>query len=72
MAKGTSGRIVIEVEPDFKEELYTVLGKEGMNMKNWFIANAEFFMKSRSQMSLGFGVEEEQPVYNSRKGGDSQ
>jgi len=71
MAKGTSGRIVIEVEPDFKKELYIVLGKEGINMKSWFLANAEVFLKNRSQMSLGFNIEEEQPDYNSIKGSGS-
>jgi len=62
MPKGSSGRIVIEVEPDFKDELYTVLEKEGLNMKSWFIANAQFFLQNRSQLSLNF-VREEEPNY---------
>ncbi|MDP7445145.1 MAG: hypothetical protein QGF64_05690 [Candidatus Poseidoniia archaeon] len=69
MPKGSSGRIVIEVEPDFKDELYTVLEKEGLNMKSWFVANAQFFLKNRSQMSLGF-VQEEEPDY--KRGGKNK
>jgi len=64
MPKGSSGRIVIEVEPGFKNELYTVLDKEGMSMKSWFLANAQFFLKNRSQLSLDF-VREEEPDYKS-------
>jgi len=62
MAKGNSGRIVIEVEPEFKQELYDVLEKENLKLKHWFIANAQFFLKNRSQMSLDF-VRENEPDY---------
>lgn len=52
MAKGNSGRIVIEIEPSIKDELYTALKKEDLNMKEWFLSNAEEFLKNRSQMKL--------------------
>lgn len=52
MAKGNSGRIVIEIDPSFKDELYTALKKEELNMKEWFLTSAEQFLKNRSQMNL--------------------
>lgn len=52
MAVGKSGRIVLEVEPEFKRELYDALHKEGKGLKQWFLENAEAFLKDKSQLSL--------------------
>lgn len=52
MSIGTSGRIVIEVEPDLKRALYSNLAVRGLTLKEWFIANAELFIKDESQMKL--------------------
>jgi len=52
MAKGSSGRIVIEIDPDLKQELYGALEKEGMNLKQWFLENVETYLRDRSQLSL--------------------
>lgn len=52
MAKGPSGRIVIEVDPELKEELYSALKKEELTLKDWFLKNADVFLSGRSQMSL--------------------
>lgn len=52
MSIGKSGRIVIEVEPDFKQELYDALGKEGKSLKSWFLENAESFLSDKGQISL--------------------
>lgn len=52
MAKGSSGRIVIEVEPEIKHELYDALSKEGLTLKDWFLKNADSFLKDRGQMNL--------------------
>ena len=54
MAKGPSGRIVIELDPELKDELYIALEKEGLKMKQWFIENAEDFLVNRSQLKLPF------------------
>lgn len=54
MPKGPSGRIVIELDPDLKDELYIALEKEGLNMKQWFIENAQDFLSNRSQLKLQF------------------
>lgn len=52
MAVGNSGRIVVEIEPTLKRELYDALHKEGKGLKQWFLENAEAFLKERSQLSL--------------------
>lgn len=54
MARGTSGRIVIEIDPETKQELYDQLEKENSNLKAWFLAHVESFLKGRQQLSLGF------------------
>ena len=52
MAKGSSGRIVIEIDPEFKHELYGALEKEDLTLKEWFLINADKFLKDRGQLSL--------------------
>lgn len=52
MAKGTSGRIVIEIDPVLKQELYGALKEEGMNLKEWFLENAQRYLDKRIQPSL--------------------
>ncbi len=41
MAKGNSGRIVVEIDPELKNELYDALGEQGLNLKQWFLENVE-------------------------------
>ena len=45
MARGQSGRIVLEVTPELKNELYSAIAKKGMTLKDWFINNAEQYIK---------------------------
>lgn len=48
MAKGESGRIVLEVDPELKKKLYSILAFEQVTLKDWFIQNAERHIKDRS------------------------
>ena len=48
MSIGSSGRIVIEIDPDFKQELYKTLKKEGVNLKQWFLEGAEKFVSEHA------------------------
>ncbi|ECI0413436.1 hypothetical protein AH332_08730 [Salmonella enterica subsp. salamae] len=41
MAKGESGRIVFEVEPELKKALYLVLTMEQKTLKEWFVDKAQ-------------------------------
>ena len=52
MAKGSSGRIVIEVEVELKNRLYSILAAQGMTLKDWFIKSAEDHMDEYEQPLL--------------------
>lgn len=57
MSIGSSGRIVIEIDPALKQDLYSVLEKEGLSLKQWFLQNARQYLKDRSQLSLELSTE---------------
>ena len=61
MAKGNSGRLVIEINPDLKQELYVALGEEGLNLKQWFLDNVDQFLSERVQPTL--------PLFRSQEAG---
>jgi len=62
MAKGTSGRIVVEIDPELKQELYDALGDEGMNLKQWFLNNVGLFLEERGNSTL--------PLFSSQELGE--
>lgn len=55
MSIGTSGRIVIEVDPDLKRQLYGVLNKDGVTLKEWFLRNVATYLHESHQLSMEFG-----------------
>lgn len=63
MARGKSGRIVIEVDPELKKELYLELEKRGLTLKDWFIRQAEGYIKEQNQLPT-FWTNEEGEKYN--------
>ena len=52
MSKGDSGRVVIEVDPDLKRRLYSVLAADSSTLKDWFISAAARYIAEREQPSL--------------------
>ena len=52
MVKGDSGRIVIEIDPALKEDIYLRLKKDGMTLKEWFLKEASDYL-SDSECELG-------------------
>jgi hypothetical protein len=46
MSIGSSGRIVIEVAPDVKRQLYSTLAREGITLKEWFLREAHGYMEA--------------------------
>ena len=52
MPIGESGRIVIEIDPGLKQELYGALSEEGLNLKQWFLENARRYLNQQIQPSL--------------------
>ncbi len=54
MPVGPSGRIVVEIDPETKEELYSALRAEGLTLKEWFLSNVEVYLSQRGQLNLQF------------------
>lgn len=52
MAIGDSGRIVLEVDPQLKRRLYSVLALEHKSLKDWFIGKAEEHVQAQQQPTL--------------------
>lgn len=52
MAKGNSGRVVIEAGAALKQRLYRVLDAEGVTLKDWFIRTAEEHIEQYEQPPL--------------------
>jgi hypothetical protein len=53
MPKGESGRVVIEVDPDFKRKLYSALAADNHStLKDWFMKAAALYIAEREQPSL--------------------
>lgn len=52
MARGDSGRIVLEIDPAQKGELYTAISKEGLTLKEWFLRRVDEYIRHQDQMML--------------------
>ena len=57
MPVGQSNRVVIDTDPDLKQELHAVLRAEEKSMKRWFEENARAYIAQRAQLGL-FGQSE--------------
>ena len=55
MATGPSGRIVVEIDPNKKRRLYSVLAEEGLTLKAWFEREAERHIREHQEPSLFSG-----------------
>jgi len=60
MSIGTSGRVVVEIEPALKKALYAALIRDGLTLKDWFIQSAENYLTNAKQGTLAFDVDEHQ------------
>jgi hypothetical protein len=54
MGVGKSGRIVIEIEPGLKQDLYSALSEDNKSLKAWFLENAEAYLRHKGQLSLDY------------------
>ena len=52
MARGESGRIVLEIDPSQKDDLYTALRRNGLTLKDWFLQQADQFLRDQEQLPL--------------------
>jgi hypothetical protein len=52
MVRGKSGRIVLEIDPSLKSDLYDALQEEGLTLKEWFLRYTGSYLAQRAQPSL--------------------
>jgi len=52
MARGPSGRLVIEIDPLLKRKLHSALAAEGTTVKEWFTRQAQSYLHTLYQPSL--------------------
>ena len=52
MARSDSGRVVIDLDPEFKNELYSALRNDDKNLKGWFLEKATDYVEDKKQPSL--------------------
>ena len=62
MAKGDSGRLVIEIDPGLKRELYATLDQEGLTLKSWLVRRANEYVAEHVQPSLAFAITKDDEV----------
>jgi hypothetical protein len=54
MPVGNSGRIVIEMDPELKQELYRCLVNDKLSLKEWFLENVDLYLSDKTQLPLEF------------------
>jgi len=54
MPRGSSGRIVLEVDPELKDELYAALQQDGLTLKDWFLGRARQYLYEDVQLGFEF------------------
>ena len=52
MPRGTSGRIVLEIDPVIKHRLYIELAKCNLTLKDWFLMSCDQYFQNKGQPSL--------------------
>ena len=52
MVRGKSGRIVLEIDPSLKSDLYEALQDEGLTLKEWFLRSTGSYLAQKAQPSL--------------------
>lgn len=52
MARGKSGRVVLEIDPELKQQLYYALETNRQTMKEWFVSEANSLIYGHKQQSL--------------------
>ncbi len=62
MSRGPSGRLVVELQPDLKHQLYVALSFDGLTFKEWLTSQAERYI-SEQQQPLLFAAESQPPAY---------
>ena len=61
MSIGTSGRVVVEIDPELKRRLHAALAMDGMTLKQWLVRQAEAYVSAANQLQLGLELDERAP-----------
>lgn len=67
MPRGNSGRIVLEVDPNEKQDLYDALGRDGLTLKDWFLSQARNYLQNRNQTEMFLMVAEPQAQFGAKR-----
>lgn len=70
MARGPSGRVVLEVDPNLKRQLHAQVALEGKTLKDWFLEAADHYLTEAGKRQLaGFAerVAEHATAYRKSK-----
>lgn len=62
MARGQSGRLVLEIDPAFKRRLHAQLAAEGRTMKEWFLEQAARYLEHSVQQAFPWAAPATGPV----------
>lgn len=52
MSIGTSGRLVIEIEPKLKQEIYAALKSKGLTLKEWFLEQSGSLLQENDNKKI--------------------
>lgn len=52
MARGPSGRLVIDIDPVLKRDLHSALAADGSSLKDWFLKRVVTYFAERQQPAL--------------------
>jgi len=66
MAIGKSGRIVLEIDPALKKEIYVSLNRTGLSLKEWFLEAVRVHLLEGDQLTLNL-----RPPKARREGGSA-
>ncbi|MBL1259074.1 MAG: hypothetical protein COB33_000935 [Thiotrichaceae bacterium] len=69
MARGKSGRVVLEIDPELKRQLYASLENRQETMKEWFIKEAESLIYGDKKPSLADASDKQSRKTNKGGGG---
>lgn len=67
MSRGSSGRIVVEVDPALKKRLYAALSLDGATLKDWFRKRAEVYLASHRGLAQEAAEEPPTPWRGKRR-----
>ncbi|MEA9757438.1 hypothetical protein VDG64_21130 [Xanthomonas campestris pv. raphani] len=68
MARGPSGRVVIEIEPLLKKRLYMTLAAQDLTLKDWFINSAEQCIQNGPKTALNQELQSEKKDSDNKAG----